>query len=79
MSTLRVRNVPDELYQRLQELARQNNRSLGAQVVTLLYAAIDEERRRQQGQALNAIRSRRFTPHAGALTSTELLREDRQR
>ncbi len=80
MSTLHVRSMPDDLYQRLQELARQSNRSLSAQVVTLLYAAIEEEeRRRQQGQALNAIRRRRFTPPAGAPTSTELLREDRQK
>ncbi len=80
MSTLHVRSVPDDLYARVQELARLSSRSLSAQVVTMLYQALEaEEQRRQQGRALLAIRRRRFAPPAGAPASTELLREDRQR
>jgi hypothetical protein len=53
---------------------------LSAQVVTMLYQALEEEgRRRQQGQALSSIRRRRFAPPTGAPDSTSLLREDRQR
>jgi plasmid stability protein len=80
MSTLHVRSIPEELYTRLQELARMSNRSLSAQVVTLLYQALeDEERRHQQSQALSSIRRRRFTLPEGAPDSVQLLREDHQR
>ena len=80
MSTLHVRSVPEDLYTRVQELARHSSRSLSAQVVTMLYQALeDEEHRRQQGQALHSIRRRRFAPPKGAPTSIDLLREDRQR
>ena len=80
MSTLHVRSVPDDLFHRVQELARLSSRSLSAQVVTMLYQALeDEERHRQQGQALHAIRRRRFAPPKGTPSSTDLLREDRER
>ena len=80
MPTLHVRSVPDDLYTRVQKLAQKSSRSLSAQVVTMLYEALeDEERRREQGMALGAIRRRRFTPPANAPVSGELLREDRQR
>jgi hypothetical protein len=77
---LHVRSVPEDLYARVSQLAQASNRSLSAQVVTMLYEAIDiEERRISTGQALNAIRRRRFTPPATAPSSEQLLREDRQR
>jgi antitoxin FitA len=80
MSTLHVRSVPDDLYDRVRELAKRSSRSLSAQVVTLLYQAVEEEeRRRKQGETLRAIRRRRFKPPKSAPTSTELLREDRAR
>jgi plasmid stability protein len=80
MSTLHIRSVPEELYMRVQKLAQTSNRSLSAQVVTMLYQALeDEERRGEQSQALRAIRRRRFKPPTGAPGSTDLLREDRQR
>jgi plasmid stability protein len=79
MNTLHVRSVPDNLYRRLQQLAQSRNRSLSAQVVMLLSEAMDaEERQQKQTKTLNSIRRRRFTPPAGASSSTELLREDRQ-
>ena len=66
MSTLHVRSVPDDLYTRVQELARRSSRSLSAQVVTMLYQAIEEEEyRHQQGRVLLAIRRRRFVPPQG--------------
>lgn len=80
MPTLHIRSVPEDLYQRVQLLAQARSRSLSAQVVTLLYGAVEEEERRsQQGEILSAIRRRRFTPAAGAPDSTDLLREDRRR
>lgn len=80
MSTLHVRSVPDELYGRIQELARASSRSLSAQVVTMLYQALEEEdRRSQHQQALSAIRRRRYLRPSGVPDSIHLLREDRQR
>jgi antitoxin FitA len=80
MATLHVRSVPEELYDRLQELARSSQRSLSAQVITLLAEAVaDQESRTHQRHLLAGIRSRRFSPPAGAPDSSELLREDRRR
>jgi plasmid stability protein len=80
MNTLHVRSIPEDLYKRLQQLAQMRNRSLSAQVVTMLTQALDEEeRQRNQNNALNSIRRRRFTPPAQSPSSLELLREDRER
>jgi antitoxin FitA len=43
MATLHIRNVPETLYQRLQNLAAQEHRSLNAQVITLLSRSVEEE------------------------------------
>lgn len=80
MPTLHIRSVPDDLYAQLQTLANAKQRSLSAQVITLLYKALQaEESRRQQQRLLTTIRRRRFTPPASAPESVELLREDRRR
>ncbi len=80
MATLHVRSVPEDLYLRLQRLAQVKNRSLSAQVITLLYQAIqEEERQKRQSKLLSDIRRRRFAPPQGAPDSVELLREDRRR
>ena len=80
MATLHVRTVPDELYERLSDLARRSHRSLSAQVVTLLSEAMAaRETASRQAQLLAEIRRHRFHPPAGAPDSTELLREDRER
>jgi plasmid stability protein len=80
MNTLHVRSVPDDLYQQLQQLAQARNRSLSAQVITMLAQAIeDEERRQKQEKVLASIRRRRFTPAEKSLNSLKMLREDRDR
>lgn len=80
MPNLHVRSVPDELYTRIQELARASQRSLSAQVDTLLdEAAQARESRRRQREILSGIRRRRFVPPAGAPGSLDLLREGRER
>jgi plasmid stability protein len=48
MATLHVRNVPDELYERLRAAAAEDGRSIGAEATKLLGLALvtrDEERR----------------------------------
>ncbi|MBI3242898.1 MAG: hypothetical protein HYZ49_11450 [Chloroflexi bacterium] len=80
MPTLHVRAVPDDLYARLQGLAQAKQRSLSAEVVTLLYKALQaEDMRQQQALTLAKIRRRRFRPPKGAPNSLTLLREDRRR
>ena len=80
MATLHVRNVPEELYDRLRRRAQEQNRSLSAEVVTLLEYAL-EEPRYSQAELLDSIRRRRFfEPKAVyAPDSTTLLRQDRER
>lgn len=80
MSILHVRNIPEELYTRIQRLASSQNRSLSAQVVTLLERGLQaEERQIAQDKLLKGIRRRRFSPPPGAPDSVALLREDRER
>ena len=80
MPTLHVRSVPEELYDQVRQLAQLRNRSIGAQVVTMLYEALDEEeKRKDQTSALASIRRRRFAPPKKAASSLDLLREDRRR
>ena len=80
MNTLHVRSVPDDLYKRIQLMANAKNRSLSAQVITLLSQAIDiEERRMKQSKILTSIQRRRFKAPRNAPSSLDLLREDRKR
>ena len=80
MITLQIHNVPDDLYQRIQIMANAKNRSLNAQVITLLSQAIElEESYIKQMKALNSIQSRRFKAPKNAPSSLDLLREDRER
>ncbi len=80
MNTLHVRSVPDDLYQRIQVMANTKNRSLSAQVITLLSQAIElEERRMKQVKVLNSIQRRRFKAPKNSPSSLDLLREDRKR
>jgi plasmid stability protein len=80
MNTLHVRSVPDDLYERLQQLAHSRNRSLSAQVITMLAQSVeDEERRKKQAKILSSIQRRRFKAPKNAPSTLELLREDRGR
>jgi len=80
MRTLHVRSVPEELYDELREKARDSNRSLSAEVVTLLARALEQSRaQREHHKALGSIGRRRFKPGKGAPRTSDLLKEDRRR
>ena len=82
MSILHVRNVPQELYEQIQQMADAKHRSLSAQVVTLLEQAVKQEQARQaQAKTLAGIRRRRLAQIANPAVpdSASLLREDRTR
>ncbi len=80
MATLHVRNISDELYAQLQELAVSENLSLSAAISQLLSQAVEEEKLRlTRKPVLTKMRRRRFTPPAHFPGSLILLREDRER
>lgn len=88
MATLYVRNLPDDLYAKLQELAASEHRSINAQVITLLEQALktetqqtDEERRKNVPKLLEEIRLRReqLPTDIEWPDSTAMIREDRDR
>lgn len=80
MNTLHLRNIPDDLYQRIQLMAKAKKRSLSVQVITLLSQAIElEEHRTKQAKTLNSIQRRRFKAPKNTPSSLDLLREDRER
>jgi plasmid stability protein len=78
MPTLHVRNVPDDLYEHIRQQAQRTNRSISAQVITLLSRAVVGG---SQQELLEQICRRRFfNPRTSkAPDSTALLREDRAR
>ena len=80
MAILHVRNVPEDLYNRLKQRAKAQRRSLSAEVISLLEWALQESERSTLS-TLSSIRARRsFNPAAvGAPDSITLLRQDRQR
>ncbi|MFN8474849.1 MAG: hypothetical protein U0822_21850 [Anaerolineae bacterium] len=80
MPILHVRNVPENLYTRLKERARIENRSLSAEIITLLELALQEQDRpAMDSELLARIRRRRWSPPENTPSSVELLREDRGR
>lgn len=80
MPILHVRNVPDDLYERIRQRAGRQNWSISAEVIILLDKALAEAEL-SQAELLENIRLRRsFRPlDQGAPGSTTLLRQDRER
>jgi antitoxin FitA len=82
-------NIPDELHQRMQELAKAENSSVDAHVITILQKALEtktqeteDERRKNVLQLLeeSSNRRRRLNPaDFGLPDSTKMIREDRDR
>ncbi|WP_414586180.1 hypothetical protein [Scytonema sp. PCC 10023] len=89
MAILHDVDLPDDLYQELQELAITENSSINAQVITLLRNALsaveiqrrEEQRRRDVPKLLEEIRRRRESRRTDVEwpDSTALIREDRDR
>ena len=80
MATLHVRNVPDDLYERIRRRAAEENRSLGAEVVSLLERVLPEQA--YCPAALDRIirRRRQLERTVGRFPcGVDLLREDRAR
>ena len=79
MATLNVRGVPDDLYERVRNLAAARQWSLSAVIVQLLEQALaGEDLREEQFALLDSIRQCRYAPPEG-MNSVVMLREDRRR
>jgi len=80
LATLYVRSFPDDLYDEIRSTATLEGRSLSAEVVALLAAALGERRRAQEAaEALQRIGARRRSRRPPSTDSLQLLREDRER
>ncbi len=83
MPTLYVENVPDELYEALRERARENRKSIAAEVLSLLEenvpTAKELARRKELLQRVRKLHVKRSGSSRRFATSEEMQREDRQR
>lgn len=82
MPTLHVRNVPEDLHERIREIASADRRSLSGEVVVLLDEALGNRKRlARHVEALESLRRRRrvYRSKGKLPDSTQLLREDRAR
>ena len=83
MATLYVENVPDEIYKALRKRARENRKSMAAEVIALLERSIPtaaELKRRQE--FYDRLAELRAQPPLGPgpfPSAEEMIREDRER
>jgi plasmid stability protein len=82
MATLYVENVPDELYDALKRRARENRKSIAAEVLVLLEENVPTEmelkRRKKLFEELKKLRG--SASAAGSFASSEeMVRQDRER
>jgi plasmid stability protein len=83
MATLYVENVPDDLYEALRRRARQNRKSISAEVLELLEQFVPTERelkaRREFIRRLERLRAQPSTAPGPFPSTEEMIREDRSR
>jgi plasmid stability protein len=83
MATLYVENVPDDLYEALRSQAKARQRSIAAEVLTLLQENIPtaQELEARQGLFRKIIQLRETEMNSGRVypSSEEMIREDRER
>ena len=87
MATLNI-PIPDELYARLQQLAKSQQRTIDSQLITLLQNALLPEAQQPQGETGNSVieilddirrRREQLPTDIEWPDSTALIREDRDR
>ena len=83
MSTLYVENVPNEVYEALRKRAREERRSISAEVIRMLEDKFPTERElERRREAWRRIDDLQFTKSKNAEplpSSLEMIREDRDR
>jgi plasmid stability protein len=83
MATLYVENFPDELYKALKKLAKQNRKSVAAEVIELVRERVPTEAELKKRQRIfeRLLRLQAMpSPAPGPFpTAEEMVREDRER
>jgi plasmid stability protein len=83
MATLYVENVPDDVYKALRKRARENRKSMAAEVIALLTQFIpteeDLKRRRKAFDELAKLRAMPPLTPGPFPSAEETIREDRER
>ncbi len=83
MATLYVENVPDDLYKALKKRAKANQKSVAAEVISLLKHFVPTEaelkRRREFADRLAELRNKPPLTPGPFPSAEEMIREDRER
>ena len=77
MATLTIRNLDNQVVAQLKQRARDNDRSLEAEVRSLLCQAAEQPSHKKLRELAEKIAS--MTPDVSQTDSTDLIREDRDR
>ena len=81
MPLLQVRDIPEDLYEKLSQLAKQENRSIPQETIVLLKKALNypESRSSRTKRILNEIKNDRVENSTTLPDPAQLIREDRKR
>ena len=82
MPSLQVRDVPEDIYRRLQKMAHEEHRSLSQQAIVTLKKALDvvEDPKSRRRRLMDQIRMSRLNfPVKDLEDPVDLIREDRDR
>lgn len=79
MATLYVRNVPTELYAKLQALAAEDGRSLNAAILQFLEQEVSRRAQDAEFERLLTELNEQNTPVVGPPWPEDIIREDRDR
>jgi plasmid stability protein len=83
MPTLYVENIPDDLYKALRKRARENRKSIAAEVISLLErnvpTAKELQSRREFYKRMAELHARQPESPGPFPTTEEMIREDRER
>ncbi len=63
MTTITVKNIPDDLYQRLKKLAEVNRRSVNSEIITCIEQAVSSRKIDPEEMLAKAHLLREFTSH----------------
>jgi len=80
MPTLQVRDLPEDVYVRLNMIAKEENRSIAQQTIVLLKESLGlhTNNKLRRKALLESIREKTY-PDTGELDEVEMIREDRER
>lgn len=81
MPTLQVRELPEDIYARLQARAAAEHRSIAQETIVLLRSALSvpESRKAERKMILDRIRARKIPDAAKLPSSGDIIRHDRER